>query len=204
MAGADIIFDEDRGGPRHPSNYLSLPVDGLVHQSTKHIFPWSQAGAHEAPGTRVIIPSSYIEKIFKEATVKVTEELKNFTWLTRCLSINFLSPAVEVLIVEKLFTKPDGAVAVFRDIDSFYDAADLVIRPRRPSTKASDCRSIGPTTKPGTRAPTLAARWRKQTEEESKGPRTSSTMLSAPGLAAAKRTLTYWHCLDDELWTREG
>ena len=127
MAGADIIFDEDRGGPRHPSNYLSLPVDGLVHQSTKHIFPWSQAGAHEAPGTRVIIPSSYIEKIFKEATVKVTEELKNFNWLTRCLSINFLSPAVEVLIVEKLFTKPDGAVAVFRDIDSFYDAADLVI-----------------------------------------------------------------------------
>ena len=106
MAGADIIFDEDRGGPRHPSNYLSLPVDGLVHQSTKYILPWSQAGAHEAPGTRVIIPSSYIEKIFKEATVKVTEELKNFTWLTRCLSINFLSPAVEVLIVEKLFTKP--------------------------------------------------------------------------------------------------
>ena len=107
MAGADIIFDEDRGGPRHPSNYLSLPVDGLVHQSTKYILPWSQAGAHEAPGTRVIIPSSYIEKIFKEATVKVTEELKNFTWLTRCLSIKFLSPAVEVLIVEKLFTKPD-------------------------------------------------------------------------------------------------
>ena len=115
MAGADIVFDEDRGGPRHPSNYLSLPVDGLVHQSTKYIFPWSQAGAHEAPGTRVIIPSSYIEKIFKEVTVKVTAELKNFTWLTRCLSINFLSPAVEVLIVEKLFTKPDGAVAEFKD-----------------------------------------------------------------------------------------
>ena len=27
MAGADIVFDEDRGGPRHPSNYLSLPVE---------------------------------------------------------------------------------------------------------------------------------------------------------------------------------
>ena len=59
ISGADVGFDEDRGGPRNKNNYLSFPVDGLVFKSTKAIFPWVEAGPHEAPGTRMLIASCY-------------------------------------------------------------------------------------------------------------------------------------------------
>ena len=57
ISGADVGFDEDRGGPRNKNNYLSFPVDGLVFKSTKDILPWVDAGPHEAPGTRKLIAS---------------------------------------------------------------------------------------------------------------------------------------------------
>ena len=85
--GADIEFDEDRGGPRHIQNYLSMPVDGELYQSTKHIFPWEEAGAHEAPNTRFVVPSIYVEKIFTHAVVEAPEELKPLLWVTRCLAL---------------------------------------------------------------------------------------------------------------------
>ena len=57
ISGADVGFDEDRGGPRNKNNYLSFPVDGLVFKSTKAIFPWVEAGPHEAQGTRMLVAS---------------------------------------------------------------------------------------------------------------------------------------------------
>ena len=84
--GADIEFDEDRGGPRHIQNYLSMPVDGELYQSTKHIFPWEEAGAHEAPNTRFVVPSVYVEKIFAHAVVEAPEPWRSFspTKMERC------------------------------------------------------------------------------------------------------------------------
>ena len=127
ISGADVGFDEDRGGPRDKNNYLSFPVGGLVFKSTKTIFPWVEAGPHEAPGTRMLIAGCYIEKIFKKAKVAVSDELKKLNWLTRCLSAKFLTHAVEVVIVEGLFNKPDGTVIAYKDIDYLYEAADVIV-----------------------------------------------------------------------------
>ena len=95
LTGVDIEFDEDRGGARHIQNYLSMPVDGELYQSTKHIFPWEDAGAHEAPNTRFVVPSIYVEKIFTYAPIESPDELKDLNWVTRCLSVErYLTQAV--------------------------------------------------------------------------------------------------------------
>ena len=47
-------WDEDRGGPRDPHNYISYPINGLVHHSTKNVWPWKACGSHDQG--RVIVP----------------------------------------------------------------------------------------------------------------------------------------------------
>ena len=45
-------YDEDRAGPRHGNNYLSFDKDGVVHKSTKKVWPWDPPGNHEQEGAQ--------------------------------------------------------------------------------------------------------------------------------------------------------
>ena len=59
MTTHELAFDEDRGGPRNPNNYLSLPDNGAMYLATKAVLPWEPCGAHDS--NRVIVASHYVE-----------------------------------------------------------------------------------------------------------------------------------------------
>ena len=63
----DMNWNEDRGGPRDPKNLLSFPSDGRFCRATAEALLWEDAGAH-SPDRRVI-PSVYVERLFKNCKV---------------------------------------------------------------------------------------------------------------------------------------
>ena len=100
-APVDIAFDEDRGGPRHHNNYLSMPESGAFYQATKKIFAWESCGLHDSG--RKIVPSICVENIFRKAPVPDPSRLRGKKLLTFCLDTNkFMVDALSLLIDEGL------------------------------------------------------------------------------------------------------
>ena len=84
-----IQFDEDRGGPRRATNLLSFPSDGDVYLSTKDAWPWDEPPVHDVGSTdegRDVIPSVWIESLFKKAPVPQPRDLKE----EKCYNYNTL------------------------------------------------------------------------------------------------------------------
>ena len=47
MTTHDARYDEDRGGPRHGTNPVSLSKDGDFYKATEKVLPWGPPGNHE-------------------------------------------------------------------------------------------------------------------------------------------------------------
>ena len=73
-APVDMEFDENRGGPRHHNNYLSMPESGAFYRATKKIFAWESCGLHDSG--RKILPSVYVENVFRKAPVPDPSKLR--------------------------------------------------------------------------------------------------------------------------------
>ena len=71
MTSLEAEWDEDRGGTRNPQNLISFPINGIFHNMTKMVMPWGPAGAHA--NDRVVVPSAYVERLFRMAPVKEAE-----------------------------------------------------------------------------------------------------------------------------------
>ena len=78
MVNHEIDFDESRGGPRHPFNYISSPPNGELRKATQKIFKWEPSGAHD-PG-RVKLPSVHIEAMFRRAPPIRQRSVVTFMW----------------------------------------------------------------------------------------------------------------------------
>ena len=100
-APVDMEFDENRGGPRHHNNYLSMPESGAFYRATKKIFAWESCGLHDSG--RKIVPSICVENIFRKAPVPDPSRLRGKKLLTFCLDTNkFMVDALSLLIDEGL------------------------------------------------------------------------------------------------------
>ena len=127
MAANDIEleFDEDRGGPRHPCNFLSFPSAGAFFKATEHIWPWTTAGAHDA--NRKVVPSAFVEALFARAPVPDPEELKPLHMMVKCLDTHsFLVPALQLLVDEGLLEVEDEDGSRVERV--FVDPSDLQVR----------------------------------------------------------------------------
>ena len=131
MSGHDAEWDEDRGGPRNPNNLISFPKDGPFHTSTAKVLPWEDCGPHDQG--RVVIPSQYVERLFRHAVVPDPKKLDPLKAMTRCLDItNYLADALDLLIEEGLLeaTDEEGDVAskIFEDVNDLQEAADALVK----------------------------------------------------------------------------
>ena len=101
-------WDEDRGGPRHPLNKISAPAAGKFCKATAKVLPWEKAGAHDNGNDRAVVPSIYIERLFRRATVPDPESQAGHRILTKCLGLpEYLDAAVDLLIQEGLLIDED-------------------------------------------------------------------------------------------------
>ena len=67
MSLHEAEWDEDRGGSRHADNRISFPAQGEFHRATRYALPWQECGTHDRD--RVVVPSAYIERLFRQAPV---------------------------------------------------------------------------------------------------------------------------------------
>ena len=123
----DAAFDEDRGGPREPQNMISFPTNWDVHKSTKEVWPWQDAGAH-SPGFSVV-PSIFVEALFKKAPVPTPSDLTDHTVMTKCLDVTrYMEASLDLLVGEGLFhdEREDGSkvLIVFKHADELERRAD--------------------------------------------------------------------------------
>ena len=126
----DIMFDEDRGGPRDANNLISFPEGGMVHKSTIDAWAWQQCGSHDEG--RVCTPSIYGENLFRMATVSEPATLACHRVLTKCLGVKeFLGDGFECLIQEGMFQtlKDDGTYEIYtyEDNDEVSRHADAIV-----------------------------------------------------------------------------
>ena len=103
----DAEWDEDRGGDRTPENFISFPEMGSFCQRTKKALPWERS-KHES--RRMIVPSVWLEGLFREANVEAPHTLNTTTdrFLCRGLGLKeFLTAALQLLIDEGLLEEED-------------------------------------------------------------------------------------------------
>ena len=106
-APVDIAFDEERGGPRHHNNYLSMPESGAFYRATKKIFAWETCGPHDSG--RKIVPSIFVENLFRCAPIPDLSQLRGKRLITFCLDTNrFLVDALSLLVGEGLLRDEEG------------------------------------------------------------------------------------------------
>ena len=83
-------------GPRVPHNYLSFPINGMVHHSTENVWPWLPCGSHDQG--RVIVPAVYVEGLFRRAPVNDPSVLAPVKLIEKCLGVpEYLGDALELL-----------------------------------------------------------------------------------------------------------
>ena len=80
---AELDWDENVGGTRNPMNLISFPKDGVVSTATANSWPWKASGAHTP--SRCVVPSVYVEALFR--LVPVPDPIKIITemFMTKCL-----------------------------------------------------------------------------------------------------------------------
>ena len=119
MAAIDMVWDEDRGGPRNHLNLLSCPKDEPFVKATRDILPWSPGGIHAA--NTAVLPSVYAERLCRKAPCKNPNDMsRTIRMLTHCLDATFMAKVLHLLMEEGLFeaTDNDGNVAE-RNFDSY-------------------------------------------------------------------------------------
>ena len=126
----DLEYDESRGGARDRWNWVSAPADGYVYLATRRIWHW-KASTRE-PG-RQLIPSLFVERIVKSATVSQPEAFRADRLLEKALDVDgWLGEALEVLVDELLFHDEDEdgnlAVHAFDLPYEIVERADKIIR----------------------------------------------------------------------------
>ena len=99
----EMEFDEDRGGQRTPKNLVSFPKEGQFHKATRHALPWQDCGGHDQG--RMVIPSAYVEGLFRQAPVPDPKSLHTEQFMVKCLGVKeYLSDALQELLNEGLLT----------------------------------------------------------------------------------------------------
>ena len=131
MSERDFEWDEERGGPEHPDNLISIPVEDPLYQATKNAMPWRACGDHDTE--RVTIPSIFIENLFGEAPVEDPSALESHLAITRCMELqHWLVPALDLLEANELFKESDqeGTLQdrVFEHYDDLVRRADELVR----------------------------------------------------------------------------
>ena len=130
MSGHDAEWDEYRGGTRNPSNYISFPQGGPFHASTIKVLPWTACGPHDQG--RVVVPSQYVERLFRLAPVQDPKKLDPLKVMTRCLDIsNYIGDALDLLIEEGLLEETDEegntASKIYEDVNDLQEEANRLI-----------------------------------------------------------------------------
>ena len=126
----DAVWDEDRGGPRHPDNKISLPAEGELYRATRDALEWLPAGAHDP--SRCVIAGIHLECVFGKAPVKDPSTMSADRILTKSLDVHtYLAPGLDLLIQEGLIhdEEEDGSFTlhVFLTPHEFYKRADKLV-----------------------------------------------------------------------------
>ena len=124
-------YAEDRGAPRHGNNPLSFPRKGAFFKATEKVLPWDAPGTHETE-ERAILPSAYVEALFRRVKVAHPDKLKPVVFLVKCLGWDeFVGPGLDKLMDEGLLTKQDEGgediPVVFDDVNELYAAAGSIV-----------------------------------------------------------------------------
>ena len=127
----DMMWDEDRGGPRTEFNLVSFPRNGTVHKATIKAMPWSKCGAHDEE--RVVVPAIFIEKLTRYAYVPDPYSLDTHLMLEKCLGVNeYLAQALQILIDHDLLKcedeEGDQVDKVFEGPQDLQEAADKIVK----------------------------------------------------------------------------
>ena len=132
MSDDQIEWDEDRGGARSPNNLLSYPITHQFYRATRRALPWQPPAPGHDPAGRVVVPSAFVETLFREASVPDPKDLLGLLFMDKCLSLQaYILPALELLIDERfLLTGGDDDEAtdrIFVDMDELQGAADKLV-----------------------------------------------------------------------------
>ena len=102
----DMMWDEDRGGPRTEFNLVSFPRDGAMHRATAKAIVWDKCGPHDQD--RVVTPAIFIEKLFRNAPTPGPNSLEHHRILEKSLGVQeYMAPALQLLIDEGLLEDVD-------------------------------------------------------------------------------------------------
>ena len=95
---SDITYDEDEGGARHPSCFISAEVNGRYYLATISALPWA------APvNNRAKLPIIYLERCFRKAFVPDPAAFRLLTFLCNCLNVRtFLVPFLDLVLDDVL------------------------------------------------------------------------------------------------------
>ena len=133
-------YDEDRGGPRNEHNYLSFPGDGALVKATRGVLPWAPVGTHDPDPTRMIIPSAFVENLFRKAPTEDPHELREHHIVTKCLSLtNYIAPALDILIEEHLLETGEKEGDVVTYVPKIFDSYDDLIHAADQLVTELDC-----------------------------------------------------------------
>ena len=129
-APVDMTFDEDRGGPRHHNNYLSMPESGAFYRATEKVFAWENCGQHDSG--RKILPSIFVENLFRRTPIPDPSRLRGKSLLTFCLDTNrFMINALSLLVGEGLLRGEDSDLdddlVVYKHPDDILLKADKLV-----------------------------------------------------------------------------
>ena len=133
MDAFGAVWDEDRGGPRTPYNFISIPTTGDFYKATAQTLPWRSPGAHDDEAVRQVIASIYIEQLFRRAPVPNPPSLDQHRFLTKSLGIDeYLNSAMELLLEEGLVMQENVAdehhtMLTFACQDDLVRRADEII-----------------------------------------------------------------------------
>ena len=124
--------EDDRGGPRHHGNYISVIRASDLYKATEKVLLWETPGAHEQEDRR-IIPGVYFEALFAKAPVPNPDALTPERFLTKCLNLHgYLVPNLDKLIAGGLLTELDAdgeeVNTIFQDINEFYSKASGILK----------------------------------------------------------------------------
>ena len=127
-AHTGMQWDETLSNEPNAMNYITVPKTDKLYLGTAQAMPWADSGAH-APDNKVI-PSAYIERLFKHAQVEAPGDLGTVRVIEKCLGITeYLDEAVGLLIEQGLFyNDQDGTEKVYDDYDDLCQEADMIVQ----------------------------------------------------------------------------
>ena len=134
---SQAAWDEDRRTltPRTAAaNNLSFDARCAFYAATQNALPWEDPGMDgggDDPG-RKIVAATWVENLFRKATVDhkgLTDGQRPFEFITRCLALEFINPALDLLIEHGLLLDEgdDGGIRLFKDKTELYLVTDRMV-----------------------------------------------------------------------------